>query len=167
MNAIEKFVRHGALELISTLHEDSDKLWGNMTPQHMVEHIAIGFDWALGESEIPMLTPEEKIPAYQAFLRKDKPFKPMTKAPFLDSEELPDLEHPNLETAKKVLGNKIEAAFEDFKNNPELQVHHPIFGTMGYELWLLFQVKHLNHHCIQFGLMPVPNHRYFEAYLDQ
>ena len=64
----ESFVREEASALLKRLDPDAKPQWGMMSAQHMVEHLIYTTGNLLGDREIVLYTPEEKLPRYKEFL---------------------------------------------------------------------------------------------------
>ena len=126
--------------------------WGKFSAQHMLEHLGNTLVIASSKKEFPIVTPEDKIPAYREFLMSDKPFTQNIPNPFVGNEP-PALRFENLETAKSKLLAALENFHKFFLENPKATPVHPFFGKLNYEEWLQFQRKHFRHHFTQFGLI--------------
>lgn len=138
--------------LLATLTETHKPAWGKMTAQHMLEHLGNTLVIARSEKPLPIVTPEDKLPAYRQFLMSDKPFSQSIPNPFI-GEGLPALRFENLETAKEKLQKALSGFHAYFAANPDAKPIHPFFGNLNYEEWQQFQRKHFNHHFRQFGLI--------------
>src|SRR5690606_32458996 len=104
------------------------------------------------KKEIPIVTPEERLPAYRQFLMSDQPFTQNIPNPLV-GENPPALRFENLETAKTKLLAALENFHKFFAENPEAKPIHPFFGPLNHDEWLQFQRKHFQHHFTQFGLI--------------
>ena len=60
------------------LTPDMQPLWGSMTPQHMVEHLAWVIDGAMGRWKAIIVTPEEKILKVRPFVYTNYAIRPGT-----------------------------------------------------------------------------------------
>ncbi|MFC5271505.1 DUF1569 domain-containing protein [Adhaeribacter terreus] len=138
--------------LLEKLTEDSKPHWGKMTAQHVLEHLGNTLVIVSTKKEIPVITPEDKLPAYLQFLKSDKPFDRDIPNPFV-GDTPPALRFENLDTAKTKLLAALEGFYKFFAENPEAKPVHPFFGRLNYEEWLQFQRKHFQHHFKQFGLV--------------
>ncbi len=138
---------------LAKLTENSKADWGIMTPQHMVEHLALFIDMAMGKIEIKeVLTPEDKIERAQESLYTYDPMVKNFSHPILRKGELEDLRHPDLANAKAELLATFQAYEEYYKKNPEATHLNPIFGELDKEMWDLINRKHVDHHFNQFGI---------------
>jgi len=43
-----------------------------------------------------------------------------------------------------------------YQANPTDKVQHPYFGLLTFEEWSNFHLRHIEHHLMQFGLLPYP-----------
>lgn len=150
----KRFVEEESQKIISKLQSDTPAIWGKMNAQQMVEHVKAFFDVATQKLKFDLVTPEEQLPAYKAFLLSDKAFRENTPAPLsvIGPEALP-LRYPDLETAKEKLKKAIIEFKELFSQKKELTTLHPVFGWLNYEEWILLHYKHVQHHLKQFSLL--------------
>lgn len=119
----------------------------------MIEHLSLVFKISSGEVIFPIITKEEDIPKYIAFLRSEKLFRENTKAPIEIIGEAPlPLNCENLPDAITKLKESVENFFEYFEKDPSVRTAHPVFGLLNYEDWLILHYKHTTHHLKQFKL---------------
>lgn len=147
------FIREGFLSLLTSLTPESDKLWGKMNAQQMVEHVTGFFMVSTDQLHFPLVTPEEQLPKFREFLRSDKQFRENTKAPVLPEEPLP-VRTSDLQSAIEALKKSIDYFFLYFSADPSKKTAHPVFGWLNFEEWILLHYKHVTHHARQFGLLP-------------
>lgn len=139
---------------LGKLTENAKPKWGIMTPQHMVEHLEQGYRIASGEiQDFEISTPEQYLEKTQAVLWNYDLMPQGYKMPLMKKDELEDLRHPDLETAKQKMLEAREEYLEFFKENPDTLNRHPVFGYITRYEWYLVERKHLNHHFEQFGLL--------------
>lgn len=139
---------------LSKLSESTKPKWGMMTPQHMVEHLEASYRIATGEfQDFNIATPEEYIEKVQDTLWDYNPMPQGYKMPLMKENELEDLRHPDLETAKQKMLEAREAYVEYYKENPDALNKNAVFGFLNRYEWTLLERKHLNHHFEQFGLL--------------
>ena len=138
-------------KLLNKLQVEQRPLFGQMSPQHMVEHLSILISVSTGKRKVPQMTPAEKLPKLLAFLHSDNPLPVNFKAPFIKG--LPPLSFPNLETAV----DRLKKSIQDFKIyydlNPQNLNIHPVFGPLNRPQWERFHSKHFTHHFRQFNLL--------------
>jgi len=137
---------------LNNLTEDSKPLWGIMTPQHMVEHLEYTLHAATNKIVIQIATPEEHLEKYQDSLWNYRSMPQGFHLPTLRKGALEDLNHKNLEDAKKSFLKTYEEFDRYFKENPGLKTKNIIFGNLDKFQWDLMNTKHFNHHFNQFGL---------------
>jgi hypothetical protein len=146
------FLKNEFLGLVAGIEPERKPLWGKMSVQHMTEHMAReGFGWATGNVSLALQTAPEHIEKMQAFIMSDKPFKENTPNKLM-GEELPELEFPHQDAARKYLENSITKFFETFENNPDKKVLNPFFGMLDFKLSVYLLYKHALHHLRQFAV---------------
>lgn len=137
---------------LKNLTETSERQFGIMTPQHMVEHLILTVKLSYGRIKIPEFEPNEKqLMQKQALIYSEIQFPRGVRAPGL-GEELLELRFPDLETSKFQLLKSIEEYDSYFESNPESQTMHPRFGKLTHVEWERFHKKHFEHHFSQFGI---------------
>ncbi|GAC1440882.1 MAG: hypothetical protein NVSMB63_07930 [Sediminibacterium sp.] len=148
------FLQQELVPLLSGLEATEKGKWGKMNAQGMVEHVTDFFKISTGQVQFPLVTPEEQLPKFKAFLFSDKQFRENTKAPLsvIGEEPLPLLK-ANMPEAADELAISITAFFAYFASDPLQTALHPVFGPLNFEEWILLHYKHVTHHARQFGLM--------------
>jgi hypothetical protein len=131
---------------------DTAPLWGEMTAQHMVEHLTSALRLSNGDITIEQFSEEKKIPALRAFLMSDRPMPRNFKSP-ANGDGLPLLKHPDLEKAIASLFKALARFHQYHETNPGAKPVNPVFGPLSYEEWIHFHLKHFQHHLTQFGLI--------------
>lgn len=139
-------------ETIDTLDENDKPEWGEMSAQHMVEHLCFIFQVSTNSLEVECYTPEEKRAKLQAFLNTNRPM-PKDYINPVTGTELPDLQFSKFATAKEKLKKEIQNFLTYYKKNPNLTQTNPTFGELDAEKWRKFHFKHCFHHLLQFGLV--------------
>ena len=135
------------------LSKDAKPIWGRMTPQHMVEHIVGSWRISNGRARIPVQLEGEELQRRRDFLFSDLTYRRNIQNPVAESQDLPKLRKASLDAAIDQLEDEMTAFFEYHEANPGSIENHPVFGTLNYEEWLLFQSKHMKHHLEQFGVL--------------
>ncbi|MBX2938766.1 MAG: DUF1569 domain-containing protein [Ferruginibacter sp.] len=149
----EQFVIHQATALLKNAAPETPARWGKMNLMQTVEHLTDFFDVSSGKLSFPLVTPEDQLPKFKAFLRSDIPFRENTKAPANVVSETPaPARSARYEDAVLQLQQSVRDFELQFKNHPETETVHPVFGALHYEDWILLHAKHLQHHLKQFGL---------------
>ena len=139
---------------LNQLSEETKPLWGNMTPQHMLEHLEYSTRISSGEiQDIEFSTPEKIMEKVHATLYNYRKMPRNFGAPERLEQELKQLKHDSLDTAK----TKLLEAYDDFeayfKEHPDATLKNIVFGDLNRYEWNLFHRKHYNHHFEQFGLI--------------
>lgn len=136
------------------LSEETKPLWGNMTPQHMLEHLEYSTRISSGEiQDIEFSTPEKIMEKVHATLYNYRKMPRNFGAPERLEQELKQLKHDSLETAKAKLLEAYDEFEAYFKEHPDATLKNIVFGDLNRYEWNLFHRKHYNHHFEQFGLI--------------
>jgi hypothetical protein len=146
------FIKNDFIPKIKTLTQEAVGKWGKMNAQQMVEHVSGFFKVSTKQLYFPLVTPEEQLPKFKAFLLSDKEFRENTKAPVLPEEPLPVV-YSSLEDSIVELEKQINLFVEKFTSGEIVSSQHPVFGDLNFEEWVLLHYKHATHHARQFGLM--------------
>lgn len=140
------------LKRLKDLTSQTEPKFGQMTAQHMVEHLALTLKLSYGKVKIPEFEVQEKhLQQKFLLLRTEMEFPRGVRIPGT-SGELTDLRYPDFETATGELIKSFEVYSEYFKNNPHSKTWHPRFGPLDFEEWEIFHAKHIQHHFSQFGI---------------
>ncbi|MBO6607977.1 phenylacetic acid degradation bifunctional protein PaaZ [Psychroserpens sp.] len=146
--------RNSLESYLNKLSEDSKPLWGNMTPQHMLEHLEYSTRISSGEiQDIEIATPEKILEKVHATIYNYDKMPRNFGAPERLEKELEQLKHENLDTAKQKLLEAFDNYVAYFKAHPEGTLKNIVFGDLNRYEWNLFHRKHYNHHFEQFGLL--------------
>lgn len=103
------------------LQEDTSPIWGIMTAQHMIEHLAETIKYSNGNKTVGLAIPFEK-----AERAKDRMLAPEWKMPrefkaaFLPTEGLPELQFSSLTDAIGGLFSEIDDFYAFFALNPDV-----------------------------------------------
>ena len=139
---------------LNKLSEDTKPLWGNMTPQHMVEHLEYSTRISSGEiQDIEIATPEKILEKVHNTLYNYNKMPRNFGAPERLEEELKTLSYESLDEAKQKLLEAYDRFEAYFKEHPEATQKNIVFGHLNRYEWNLFHRKHYNHHFEQFGLI--------------
>ncbi len=149
------FIKNDFFVLVRQLTPHTTALWGKMTAQQAIEHLADFFDVSTAKINFGLSVPEEALPKYREFLYSDKAFRENTKAPVnIIGEDPMPVRYPDLDEAKMQLKKSVDDFFTYFSNNPDTTTLHPVFGPLTYDEWTLLHFKHVTHHLRQFGILP-------------
>jgi oxepin-CoA hydrolase/3-oxo-5,6-dehydrosuberyl-CoA semialdehyde dehydrogenase len=141
-------------ECLNKLTEGSKPKWGNLTPQHMLEHLEYTYRIAAGEIQnFEISTPERILEKVHATLYNYEKMPQGYDFPLREEAEMDKLKHPDLATAKAMFLASREQYLEYFEQNPEARTKNVVFGELNRFEWYLLERKHLNHHFEQFGLI--------------
>jgi hypothetical protein len=146
------FIKNDFVTKIKNLTPDAVAKWGKMNAQQMVEHVAGFFKVSTNQVQFPLVTLEEHLPKYKAFLLSNKEFRENTKAPILPDEPIP-VAHSTLQGAIYDMEKQINLFVEKFSSGEIVSSQHPVFGDLNFEEWVLLHYKHVTHHARQFGLV--------------
>lgn len=139
------------LSYFDKLKADTKPLWGKMNAQQMVEHLVTAVEMGFGKHHYKLEVKPEQFDALKAFILSDKPMPKNYKTSF--APENPPLKFEEIELAVDAYCD----AWIDLENlateNPKLEILHPNFGPLTYDLWKRLHEKHLTHHFTQFGLI--------------
>jgi oxepin-CoA hydrolase/3-oxo-5,6-dehydrosuberyl-CoA semialdehyde dehydrogenase len=148
-----EFLQYEMFTGLQQLRPDATPLWGKMNAQQMVEHLAGFFDVSSGIIIYELITPEEQLPKYKAFLLSDKEFRENTKAPIsvIGEEPLP-VRFGSLQQALDELRSSVQNFINLLGADHSVKTVHPVFGPLNFEEWVLLHYKHVTHHLRQFGI---------------
>jgi hypothetical protein len=138
------------LSLLSKLEDGSKPLWGEMSAQRMVEHLADALKVSNGKLKVEMAVSEDKLDRMVSFLLSDKPMAKNIEVYFA-GKNVP-LRHEEMDLAiDEVVEEWID--FEElFASQDGLKISHPYYGPLDFEQWLRLHAKHFTHHFEQFGV---------------
>jgi hypothetical protein len=157
MTPQQQFLKVEFPALTMKLHADTQPIWGQMSAQHMMEHVSALLYISLGKKPFPLMVPEEHLEKSRQWLMSPKEFRPGTQGPGLPSKPGP-LRFTDIEEAREKLLGSMQRFLAHFEENPEFEVMHPAFGMLGKAEWEQFHYKHIRHHYSQFGLIPLSDY---------
>ncbi|MBL3658643.1 DUF1569 domain-containing protein [Fulvivirga sediminis] len=128
--------------------------FGLMTPQHMIEHLALSVKFSNGKSPQKLVLQTEMAEKIKLYITQtENEMKPGFKTPILPTDKLLDLNFENIEEAINNLFTEIKD-FEQFKKKyPNAKPINPVMGEMQWGDWAIFHNKHIRHHLKQFKLI--------------
>ena len=151
IHIIEK--RSDIHEMLDKLDESEVPMFGEMTPQHMVEHVSKTMSISNGNLSVPLLNdPVRAEKQKRIMIYTDRPFPKGMIAPIVDKKQYV-LIHENLEKAKQALKAELVKFDRWYEEGPDRRSMHPILGELNHEEWIKFHNKHFTHHFGQFGLI--------------
>ena len=140
-------------EKLNGLTNSTKAQWGYMTPQHLVEHFEYFNRIGLGDIDVEMITPEDKIEKYQEFLWNHRHMERGYEHPAFRKGETEDLRFGSLEEAKEAFWKSHHEVEAYYKANPKGVLKNPVFGMLDQYQFKLLNNKHMHHHFTQFGLI--------------
>jgi hypothetical protein len=141
--------RHELGRLLSFLKPDTMPLWGNMTAQHMVEHLITEIEYTNGKRSFVFDIPAEEAEASKRiwiFTDLEIPHNLVLSPPQTEYR------YPDLNTAKQQLLSELDALDNHFETSHRTE-NHGAYGALNYAEWLNWLGKHFTHHLKQFGLI--------------
>lgn len=142
-------------KLLNSLSESSERKFGEMSPQLMVEHLDEVLRNGFGDLKAKDFDEisEEKLEVLQDWLYSNEKIRFGAKYPLLKEGETLEVKYKNLEEAKEKLIETLKEFLIYYKENPTAEHFHPRFGNLNREMMELFHRKHFTHHFEQFGIM--------------
>ena len=151
-----QFLLNSFPELLRKTDENAERVFGKMNFIQMIEHMSDSIRIANGKfPHTTIVTPEDRIPAMQDFVRSDRDFKPNTKNILL-GEDPEAVKSASKEAAIQELECELAAFVSHFKDQPGKVQRNPFFGDMDFGLWIDLLYKHAKHHLAQFNIQ-IPN----------
>ncbi|MEE9429898.1 MAG: hypothetical protein V3V16_02590 [Melioribacteraceae bacterium] len=140
-------------EYLDKLLSDSKPLWGEMTAQHMVEHLILAVQSSNGKKVFDKcMNSEERYPILKRFLLSERPL-PKGFVNTIIGEGLKPLKHKDLNEAKEKLIMELSNFYNYYEDEPSAKPMNVTFGPLEKGEWITFHNKHFTHHFTQFGLM--------------
>ena len=138
------------------IESEDQRLWGVMRPQNIIEHLGGTFLFVARGKKGKIVLPPETVPKAKArFFSSYYPFPKNVKMP--DSQDkpakAPPLRFASMEEAREKLHTAVQFFLKKLEDQPEQTATHGYFGDLNMQEWLQFQVKHLEHHLQQFGVI--------------
>ena len=151
MNSLNKEAFLEVPAKLKQLKGTEKPLWGQMTPQHMVEHLVGSWRISNGRARVKCMFEGEQLAKRRAFLFSDTPYQRNITNP-VQGDGLPKLRKPDYTSAVDQLADEMKEFFDYHASNPEAIEIHPVFGDLDFNEWLVFQTKHMEHHLRQFDI---------------
>lgn len=140
------------LHPVLNLPADAKPAWGQMSAQHMIEHLLQTLRLSNGKIEGQCAYDDRRLPVLKRFLKSDKPMPRDFTNPLV-APELKALLFSDIDEAKKTLIEELDDFHDYFAKNPGATPVNPTFGRLSYEEWIMFHRKHMTHHLTQFKLI--------------
>ncbi len=145
------------ISILENLRDDTAPIWGSMTSQHMVEHLAMSIQSSTGKIIFDrFITPEDKLNIAKRFMNSSRPLPKLFVNEVISEvigEGLLPLANNDLSSAIRELKKEVEYFDEYFTRNPEAKPINATFGPLDHKEWITFHNKHFTHHLTQFGLL--------------
>ena len=141
-------------EILSKLQAADKPKFGAMTPQYMVEHLALVVRFSNGKEPQQHRYTTDQQQKIKAFIIDTG--KVMTidfKYPLLPAEGLPTFKHFSLTNLIDNLKTELNDFDNYFLQHPSDKPINPIKGELNYEEWIRFHNRHFTHHFRQFRLL--------------
>jgi len=138
------------LNLVSNLDTSIKPVWGAMSAQRMVEHLANSIKISNGKILLEQVTPDDKLDHMISFLESDKPMAKNIEVSF-SGKDVP-LRHEEIDLAIDELVEEWIDFEEIFGSQQNLKIPHPYYGPLDFSQWQRLHSKHFTHHFEQFGL---------------
>ncbi|MFM8596494.1 MAG: DUF1569 domain-containing protein [Flavobacteriales bacterium] len=136
---------------LSTLNANTKPIWGSMSAQRMVEHLADALNMSTGHGDFQLEIAADRIERMQAWLDTDKPMAKDIQVSFATPST--PLRNDELETAIDEFTDAYLSFLEYFETNPTQTNIHPFYGNLNFSQWQRLHTKHFAHHFEQFGLI--------------
>lgn len=149
----EEFFTHKIPAIIDSIKGDEPAKWGLMTVHHMLEHLVLPLNFAIGTLPMSTMIAEEKIPRQLAFLASEYGLPKNFKPAFLPSDKTLPLMYADIAQSKQLLKDTIVKFLASVNATTFANATHPFYGPLDKTGWLQFQYKHFIHHFSQFGLL--------------
>ena len=141
-------------DCLNKLTENIKPIWGNLTPQRMIEHLEYTYKIASGEiQDFEINTPEKYLEKVHATLYNYEKMPRIHDFPLAKQSKIESVKYDGLEMAKTKMLEARQSYLNYFKENPEALTKNVVFGELNRYEWYLLERKHLNHHFEQFGLI--------------
>lgn len=151
MNDKKHFLTVEFPKLVEGLDPNTVAKFGLMTPQHMVEHLAVIIKISIKRTGEPENPPTPRQLGFQRFVKNGAVFqyRPSTKT----AADLPPLKYATYEEAVTQIPVAINRFYDHFEANPDAISYLNFMGEMNFEDLELLHYMHVRHHASQFGLI--------------
>lgn len=144
--------REEIFNILKTIAKNAQPLFGKMSPQHVVEHLAVSVSISNGTGPQKQFTqPDEGNAIKEKLIYTDMELPQGVKTPIL-GDEPPALKCDDMNEAISQFKSELENFDSYFKENPNGKTIHPRMGPLSHQEWAVLHNKHIAHHLKQFGL---------------
>jgi len=139
--------------VLNKLRPEAKPLWGKMSPQHVVEHLATVLKISSGKQEVKLYNTQELADKIKkSIIHSDAELQQGIKNPIL-GDEPPELRNTDFEKALDELFDEITYFETYYTSNPEATHTQPRMGKLNREEWEILHNKHFLHHFKQYDLL--------------
>jgi oxepin-CoA hydrolase/3-oxo-5,6-dehydrosuberyl-CoA semialdehyde dehydrogenase len=140
-------------QAVQRLKPDQKPIWGKMTAQHMVEHLASSvLTTTILSAREPQQPTAQQQQSKQQFIYSPDELPRNLQNPALQFG-LPAYTHPSLLIASEKMKGSLQIFFRTFATHPTGISYTTFMGDMTFEEHLVFHYKHFKHHFSQFNLL--------------
>ena len=111
---------------LESLSSGTRPRWGMMTPQHMVEHLALQFTIARGKIEIDVFDRDKALDHKHRLLSGEWNFPRNLKVALIPKDKPPELRFLSLDKAKEDLLQELEMFDEYYRDKPKARPEHTL-----------------------------------------
>lgn len=147
----KEFLTQEVPELLKKLEATREGNFGLMTPQHMIEHLALSLKASVKRQSEPESPPSERHQGFKRFIQKGAILKhrPSDKT----KADLPELKYTSLEEAIAQIPIATKRFYDHYETNPNFVSYNKFMGELNFEELELFHYQHYRYHLWQFGLL--------------
>ncbi len=139
--------------IIDKFKDNVKPQFGQLTPQHVLEHLMMSLQLSTGKKQIEFKGDQELAEKVKAnLIYTDAEIPQGVKNPLL-TDELPVLKFETIEIAKQELKNELEYFYNFRFQNPTSEFIHPRMNTLNMYEWTIMHNKHFAHHLKQYDLL--------------
>ena len=150
-NLVDEAVYKEVIERIDSIDDNSNRLWGKMTPHQMISHLVDQFELLKGNNDFKYKKTFVGVYIYKYLFLYIFNF-PKAKVKIgkkYDKQNGGGSPLTSMQNDKEKLKEELTKYFK----NPIVpsSVNHPFFGPLNQEQWGIFAFKHIDHHLRQFN----------------
>jgi Protein of unknown function (DUF1569) len=138
------------LKRLAKLTVNTKPSFGILTPQLMIEHLAINIQFSNGKNPLSSNGRNETSPM-KSFLLSNQPM-PTGTTFFLIGKKLADPINKDLDEAIEFLLSEMSDYEDYYKQNSSEKPFHAVFGNLNKSEWTIYHNKHFTHHFNQFDI---------------
>lgn len=146
-----KFLKKDYVPLLQKIALDTTPIWGKMNLQQMIEHMSEYVRIGYGNTDLGLVTPEDRVEKMQEWLKTEKPFKENTANSLMPETPTP-ARYATVRESIAELQSELNNFFHEFDTTKKKYVLNPFFGELDYGQAIQLLYKHSVHHLRQFGV---------------